>query len=70
MAGYLLAGYMESPSYLSFEYALSKGRDELNSKVTNIINVRSQNLLKYENESSRIRLRIHYEVLEDISKGD
>jgi predicted nucleic acid-binding OB-fold protein len=53
-----------------FEYALNMGRDELNSKVTNIINVRSQNLLKYENESSRIRLRIHYEVLEDISKGD
>ena len=24
VAGYLLAGYMESPSYLSFEYALSK----------------------------------------------
>ena len=53
-----------------FEFALSKGRDELNSKVTNIINVRSQNLLKYEKESSIIRVRIHYEVLEDISKGD
>lgn len=50
-----------------FEYAMLKGKNELLKKVTNIINVRRENLLKYENESSRIRVRIHYEVLEDIS---
>lgn len=53
--------------YIAFEKAIEEANNELKDKVTNIIYVKSQNVLKYEKESSIIRIRIHYEVLEDIS---
>lgn len=47
--------------------AILIANEKLHSEVTNIIKVESQNILKYESESSMIRLRIHYAILEDIS---